>query len=150
MKDHKALVDGWRADFEAAHAADALNARRQGFEDYWKWIEVFLLTGGAGQRGWLESGEAMLRKVSDPEVAAHLRTRLHSLGKAIAREWAKDSRHRRVHTTSWQGVPNLQAWGRRLRHAAASDTGDGEEIAAALDAIEEELREALRGGAGEP
>jgi hypothetical protein len=143
MSKHSDIVDSWRQEFQAAHERDDRNAIRQSFEDYWSWVKVFLATGGAGQRGWLEQGEEVLRAVRDERTAAALRDRVNDLGKAIAAEWAKEGRSRRVYSTFLQGSPNLREWGRQLQRAAAADAGDGAAIRRALDTIDRELRAAL-------
>jgi hypothetical protein len=143
MKQHDELVDSWMDDFRTAHEADSRNAARQPFEDYWNWVKVFLAAGGAGQRGWLAQGEQVLRGVRDAAVAEQLRGRVRTIGKAIAGEWAKDSRRRRIHSTLLQGSPNLHDWGRQLQRAAADDRGDGTAIGGALDAIERDVRAAI-------
>ena len=121
MKDHEEVVDAWRDDFRVAYEEDSRNVARQSFDDYWAWIQVFLVTGGAGQRGWLEQGDEVLRGVRDGAVVAGLRDRVHTIGKVIAGEWAKESLLRRIRSTLWQGSPNLYAWGGRLQRAAAED-----------------------------
>ncbi|MCU0256322.1 MAG: hypothetical protein MUF60_06240, partial [Vicinamibacterales bacterium] len=77
-------------------------------------------------------------------TAADLRARVEAVGKLIAAEWAKDSKHRRIHSTLLQGSPNLYDWGRRLQRAAGEDAGDGTAIGRAVDAIEREVDRALR------
>jgi len=139
MSNHATIVDSWMDEFRTAHGSDARNAARQPFEDYWSWVKVFLVTGGAGQRGWLAQGDAALRGVRDAAAAAALRDRVHAIGKAIAAEWSKDSRYRRIHSTMLQGSPNLATWGAQLQRAAASDTGDGAAIGRVLDAIERDV-----------
>ena len=143
MKDHEEVVDSWRDDFRVAYQEDSRNAARQSFDDYWAWVQVLLVTGGAGQRGWLEQGDDVLRGVRDGAVVARLRDRVRTIGKVIAGEWAKESRLRRIHSTLWQGSPNLSAWGGRLQRAAADDSGDGTAIGRALDEIEADVRAAL-------
>jgi hypothetical protein len=143
MTDHDTLVESWRPDFQREHADDFRNATRQSFEDYWSWVKVFLVTGGAGQRGWLEQGDSVLRRIQDPATVDELRDRLRGLGRTIAAEWAKDSRTRRIHTTFLQGSPNLRDWGKQLERAADADRGDGASIARAVDAIDREVRSAL-------
>jgi hypothetical protein len=138
------IVDTWIDDFRKSYEDDARNAARQPFEEYWGWVKAFLVSGGAGQRGWLDQGEEVLRRVGDSSARDDLRRRVHALGRTIAAEWAKQSRHRRIHTTLLQGSPNLQDWGRRLDRAAAKETGDGVSIEQALDAIERDLQKALR------
>lgn len=141
--DH--VVDSWIDEFREQYQADARNAARQPFEEYWGWVRSFLVTGGAGQRGWLQQGDDVLQKVGDAAAARALRGRVQDIGKAIAAEWAKHSRYRRIHSTMLQGSPNLFDWGQRLKRAAADETGDGASIARALDAIERDVRKALRG-----
>jgi hypothetical protein len=139
MSDHKISVDSLREEFRSAYGSDVRNAAHQEFEDYWSWVKVFLVTGGAGRRGWLDQGDEVLRRVRDEAVSEALRERVRTLGKAIAAEWAKDSRHRRIHSTILQGSPNLGTWGSQLQRAAARDTGDGASIGRALDAIERDV-----------
>jgi hypothetical protein len=145
MGDNEQLVESWKTDFEKAHGADPKNAARQPFEDYWNWIKVFLITGGAGQRGWLEQGDEVLRAVKRTAAAEDLLGRLRTIGRGIAAEWAKENRSRRVYSTFLQGSPNLAEWGKQLQRAAAADAGDGVAIGKALDAIERELRQAVEG-----
>lgn len=144
MSNHATIVDSWMEEFRNAHGSDARNAARQPFEDYWLWVKVFLVTGGAGQRGWLDQGDDALRGVRDAAAAAVLRERVRTLGKAIAAEWAKDSRYRRIHSTVLQGSPYLAAWGGQLQRAAANDAGNGAAIGRALDAIERDVRAAVK------
>jgi len=68
---------------------------------------------------------------------------VHELGRAIATEWAKENRSRRVYSTFLQGSPNLRDWGKQLQRAAAADAGDGDAIREALDVIERELKRAV-------
>jgi hypothetical protein len=145
MSAHEELVDGWVEEFRAAHGEDVRNARGQPFEDYWRWVKAFLVTGGSGQRGWLDQGDEVLRRVGDAEAARELRERVVAIGKAIAAEWAKQGRYRRIHSTLLQGSPNLYEWGRRLQRAAGQDAGDGGALARALDSIERDVRQALGG-----
>jgi hypothetical protein len=142
MKTHDELVDSWMEEFRAAYEDDDRNAARQTFEDYWSWVQVFLLTGGAGRPGWLAQGEEVLRGVRDENAAEQLRDRVRSIGKAIAGEWAKSSRHRRIHSTLLQGSPNLLDWGKQLQRAAEADKGDGSALDRALDAIHRDVRSA--------
>lgn len=141
--DH--VVDSWIDEFRQQYQADARNAARQTFEEYWGWVRSFLVEGGAGQRGWLQQGDDVLGRVGDAATARELRARMQDIGKAIAAEWAKQSRYRRIHSTLLQGSPNLFDWGQRLKKAASEDTGDGASLARALDAIERDVRKALRG-----
>jgi hypothetical protein len=144
MSAHDTLVDSWVEEFRVAYEGDARNAARQSFDEYWGWVKAFLVKGGAGQRGWLEQGEAVLQRVTHTATAADLRARVEAVGKLIAAEWAKDSKHRRIHSTLLQGSPNLYDWGRRLQRAAGEDAGDGTAIGRAVDAIEREVDRALR------
>jgi hypothetical protein len=143
MTPNDELVDSWIQDFRNAHDSDQGNAARQSFEDYWAWVKVFLVTGAAGQRGWLDQGEVVLRGVRDAAGAEELRGRLRTIGTTIAAEWAKDSRARRIHSTILQGSPNLMDLGRRLQRAAGEDSGNGGAIRLALDAIERDVSAAL-------
>jgi hypothetical protein len=145
MSKHSPLVESWLEEFRTVHGRDERNAVRQTFEDYWSWIKVFLDEGGAGQRGWLEQGDEVLAAIRDQKAAKRLRARVHDLGKAIATEWAKENRSRRVYSTFLQGSPNLRDWGKQLQRAAAADAGDGDAIGQALDAIERELKKAVQG-----
>lgn len=144
MGNNERLVESWKPEFRATYDADVRNASRQSFEDYWGWVTAFLVTGGAGQRGWLEQIAQALRRVQDEEASARLRERLLAVGKTIAAEWAKPSSHRRIHSTLLQGRPNLMDWGSRLQRASARDEGDGAAIEDALDRIEQDVKSALR------
>jgi hypothetical protein len=144
MNDHDTLVDSWADEFRHAYNEDVRNAKGQPFDDYWRWVKAFLVTGGSGQRGWLDQGDEVLQRVRDADASRELQARVQGIGRQIAAEWAKQSRCRRVHSTLLQGSPNLYDWGKRLERAAGKDPGDGAVIADALDAIERELQKALR------
>jgi len=144
VSEHDDLVESWVEEFRDAHGRDARSAAAQPFEEYWDWVRTLLVTGGAGQPGWLAQGDAIVAGVGDADAAATLRARLRALGRRIAAEWAKPSRHRRIHSTFFQGSPNLQTWGRQLERAAARDAGDGTAIREAVEKIEREVDEALR------
>jgi hypothetical protein len=144
MSEHNQLVDSLKDQFRAAYDKDPQNAARQPFDEYWRWVNVFFVTGGAGQPGWLDQVEAALRCVREDAARDLLRGRLRALGVTIAAEWSKESRYRRIHSTFFQGSPNLQDWGRRLQRAARDDTGDGAAIERALEVIERETLAALR------
>jgi hypothetical protein len=144
MTDHNRLVDSWKDEFRAAYGNDPSNAASQPFDEYWRWVKVFFVSGGAGQPGWLDQIEAALRGVREGAARERLRERLRALGVTIAAEWSKESRYRRIHSTFFQGSPNLQDWGRRLQRAARDDTGDGAAIEGALAGIEREAIAARR------
>jgi len=145
MNDSERLLESWKAEIRAAYDADERNAAKQSFEEYWGWVSTFLVTGGAGQRGWLEQVDRALEKVVDSGVSARLRERFVALGKVIAADWAKQGRYRRIHTTILQGRPNLQDLGTRMQRAASRDDGDGAVIEDALVRIEEDVNAALGG-----
>jgi hypothetical protein len=145
MSEAEKTVDSWLEHFRERYEADARDGAAQAFDDYWRWVKTFLVHGGAGQRGWLDQGEDLLGRVHDEAARQTLRSRVHDIGKTIAAEWARPSRRRRIHSTFLQGSPNLHAWGRSLERAAARDRGDGASIGQALDAIERDLGDALRG-----
>lgn len=138
MNTFEQLVESWRAEFQAAHRRDQRNAAAQPFDEYWRWVKVFFISGGAGHSGWLDQIEVVLRGVRDDAARERLRQRLRELGKTIAAEWSKESRYRRIYSIGFQGTPNLQDWGRRLQRAAGRDSGDGAEIEATLATIERE------------
>ena len=143
MNDSERLLESWKPEFRVAYDADARNAAQQSFEEYWRWIGTFLVAGGAGQRGWIDQIDEALKRVRDEQVVIQLRGRLLATGKAIAAEWAKKGRYRRIHSTALQGKPNLQDWGTRLQRAATRDGGDGAAIEDALLRIEEDVESAL-------
>jgi hypothetical protein len=145
MNEAERIVESWIEHFRREYERDERNAAGQSFDDYWRWVKTFLVSGGAGQRGWLDQGEETLVRVDDPAACRVLRTRVHEIGKTIAAEWAKQARYRRLHSTMLQGSPNLHGWGRSLKRAAAREAGDGARIGLALDAIERDLNEALTG-----
>jgi hypothetical protein len=145
MSESKQLLESWKTDFRATYDADERNAVKQSFDEYWNWISTFLVTGGAGQPGWLEQVDRALAKVGDRKVAARLRARFLALGKSIAADWAKQGRYRHIHSTILQGRPNLQDLGVRMQRAASKDAGDGSAIEDALLRIEEDVKAALEG-----
>jgi hypothetical protein len=136
MSQNDQRVESWREYFRSAHSADPQNAARQSFDEYWHWVNVFFVSGGAGYPGWFGQVAAALAGVHDRARRERLADRLQTLGKTVAAEWAKERRYRRIHSTFFQGTPNLQEWGRQLQRAAADDTGDGAAIERALADIE--------------
>jgi len=143
MNDRERLLESWRSEFRAAYDADPRNAALQSFEEYWRWVHTFLLTGGTGQPGWLDQVEGAVQPVSDEAAADRLRVRLHAVGKAIAAEWSKHARRRRIYSTVLQGTPNLQSWGAHLQRASAREEGDGAAIESVLVRIERDVSGAL-------
>lgn len=143
MNDREQLLESWRAEFRAAYDADPRNAALQSFDEYWRWVTTFLLTGGVAQPGWLDQVEGAVRLVSDEATSDRLRVRLHAVGKAIAAEWSKHARRRRIYSTPLQGTPNLQSWGVYLQRASAREEGDGAAIESMLLRIERDVSDAL-------
>ena len=139
----EALVESWRPLFERAYARDPANARAQSFDEYWRWVKTYLLVGGSGQPGWLSQVETITSRVAGAPEAQRLREALHRVGQLIAAEWSKERAFRKVHSTPWQGRPNLLELGRRLQQAAGRDRGDGQALEIALAEIERDLEAAL-------
>jgi hypothetical protein len=135
----ESLVDSWQPYFRAEYDRDRRNAQRQSFDEYWRWVKVYLLAGGSGYPGWLEQSAGQLARVRDEPARARLDALQQQVGRRIAAEWSKDSACRRVYSTLLQGRPNLVDWGRALQRAAGQDRGDGAAIEAALLAIQAEL-----------
>lgn len=136
MTEREQLLEVRKPEFEAAYERDPQNAARQSFDDYWHWVHVFFITGGAGVSGWLDQSETLLDTVADAEQREQLRARLQRLGVVIASEWAKHARARRIYSTRWQGRPNLQEWGKRLQ--AAASQRDSAAFARVIAEIEQE------------
>jgi hypothetical protein len=143
--EYTALVDSWKPYFLAEYQRDERNARRQTFDEYWRWVKTFLLVGGSGYEGWLAQTAAALSKVRDDAARQRLSDHAAQSGKRIAAEWSKDSACRRIFSNPFQGRPNLLDWGRKIQRAARDDQGDGRALAAALASIEADLDAALGG-----
>jgi hypothetical protein len=140
----QALVESWRLYFLAEYDRDGCNTRRQTFDEYWQWVQTFLLVGGSGYAGWLAQTVSALARVRDEAARRQLQARSQEIGKRIAGEWAKDSTCRKIHSNPFQGRPNLLDWGRKLQRAASRDLGDGQAVEAALASMEAELDIVLR------
>jgi hypothetical protein len=136
----EALVDSWRPYFAAAYARDPLNAQRQSFDEYLRWVHTYLLVGGSGQAGWLDQSADILSKVRDAASRQRVDELLQQLGKTIAAEWSKDSACRKIYSTPWQGRPNLLELGRKLQHATRHENSDGRELEATLASVIADLR----------
>jgi len=141
----QALVESWKPYFLAEYQRDQQNARRQTFDEYWRWVRTFLRVGGSGYEGWLAQTATALANVRDEAVRRQLGARAAELGKQIAAEWSKDSAFRKIFSNPFQGRPNLLDWGRKIQRAARDERGDGRALEAALAGIESELDSALRG-----
>jgi hypothetical protein len=98
-----------------------------------------LASRGSGQKGWFGQIDDLERAIGDEAARRRVRTQMLSIGRRIAAEWSKESAYRKIHSTVWQGRPNLMDWGRRLQRAVSRDGGDGQMIEQALAAIEQEL-----------
>jgi hypothetical protein len=138
------LVESWKPFFEQAYARDAANARAQSFDEYWRWVKIYLLAGGSGQPGWMSQVESIVSRVAGAPGHEVLRETLYRIGRLVAAEWSKERAYRKIHSTPWQGRPNLVELGRRLQGAAGRDRGEGQALEAALAEIERDLEAALR------
>jgi len=142
MTEGERLLESWQPTFQAAYNRDPQNAEWQSFEDYWHWVHVFFITGGAGVGGWFMQIEDLLRHVPDETLREQLRARLEQLGIVIASEWAKDARTRRIYSTWWQSRPNLQDWGKRLQAAAQQPNSTA--LLQMIDTIEHDANNSQR------
>ncbi|HJZ48469.1 MAG TPA: hypothetical protein VKE41_14930 [Roseiflexaceae bacterium] len=142
--DRASLVQSWKPYFIAEYERDQRNARRQTFDEYWRWVTTFLLLGGSGYAGWLAQTATAAAAIREQATRQRLDTRALELGKRIAAEWSKDSATRKIYSNPFQGRPNLLDWGRKIQRAARDEPGDGHALEAALDGIESDLDAALR------
>jgi hypothetical protein len=141
----KALVESWRPYFAAEYERDQCNAQWQTFDEYWRWVQTYLLVGGSGQAGWMEQSAGILSRVRGAAARQRIDSLLQQIGKTIAGEWSKDSACRKIYSTPWQGRPNLLELGRGLQRAARQDSGDGREIEAVLTRVAADLRAVVPG-----
>lgn len=121
------------AFFRKAYGADAANAAKQTWEQYWGWVKAFY----EGKRfppvaGW-NAREKDLSGRLKGDAREKVLARTGDVGARIAAEWAKDNSVRRV------GTDDLQGYGSTLERAAKSDAGDGAALLAALDSVDAEL-----------
>src|SRR5262245_31719720 len=91
--------------FDRAWSEDAHNSEVQSRDEYLAWVASFY-DGSAFVPGWTRR-QADLCATLDSNEAAVAESRLRTLGRLLASEWAKDNRCRRVDTDDLIRVARL-------------------------------------------
>lgn len=103
-------------DFFVAHFdTDLENKKGQPVEEYLMWVERFYSGWELYRNGWIKVTAASLHNVKDPLLAEEIHTKMNLIGQAIACEWAKNKKDRRIHTR------HIVVWGNALIESIKRD-----------------------------
>lgn len=101
-----------QAWFTTQYAQDQRNAQLQSLEQYLTWVQRFYQGWEIYPTGWNQINQNLTANFVDPALKNELQTKLQRLSKAIAAEWAKDNRVRRITTR------HVAIWGSALQKSA--------------------------------
>jgi hypothetical protein len=116
------------ADFRPEYDQDAMNQRKQTWEQYWGWIKAFY-EGNFLCKGWTDRAKGMMLGVKPGPMRVRVVAEFNTFGKDISKEWAKDSSVCKVSTS------DLVSWGKIMEKAKQADDGGGEELHRAVSSI---------------
>jgi hypothetical protein len=143
--DDAATLDSWKDSFHVVWQSDQCESEWQSWNKYWGQVHAFYF-GTRGYAGWFANSQKLLTRVTDPTANVAVAVQLTSLGRRVGGEWAKQDDCRKVRTAdSWMerategNKPALLTWQSQLDKAAATDSGNGESIEAAIKAINTQL-----------
>jgi hypothetical protein len=132
---------GWyipvKEDYHSAYRNDEQNKSHQTWEDYWSWVETFY-KGNVLVSGWTFQCKEMISDIRDNSVRSELQRKMNELGKVISREWAKDSRVRKIDSKM------VLTWYQQMKEFKARDNGSGEELKARMLRIAAEIEAKIR------
>jgi len=137
-------ADSWpdelppRGHFVDAYESDPRIHPLQSREHYLRWVVNFYEGTLWYRNGWSDLVPDLLAEAETPEQAQRWERKLYQLGRAIATEWPKNKRYRRIHNRQ------LSVWG----NAASQAIAEGN-IEATIDRIAGDV-EALIAGELEP
>lgn len=94
--------------FKDYYAQDKANQNVLSERAYLEWIKKFYLGSTLYSRGWNMMTNELVTSLSNSEDKEISFKKLRQLGKRIAAEWAKDSRHRVINTR------HISIWGNAL------------------------------------
>lgn len=97
-----------RSDFVAAYEADLENKKDQDLDEYLLWVFRFYQGWELYRNGWSQVINDSLIGVTEPAVAAEIKTKMVFMGSSIACEWAKNKKDRRILTR------HVVVWGNAL------------------------------------
>lgn len=145
LADDATTLDSWKDSFHAVWQMDSCEGEWQSWNKYWGQVHAFYF-GERGYAGWFPDSQKILAHVTDPSTSAAVAAQLTLLGRRIGGEWAKQDSCRKVRTSDTfmerateGGKPALLAWQNQLDKAAATDTGNGASIEAAVKSINSQL-----------
>jgi hypothetical protein len=143
--DDAATLDSWKDSFHTVWQTDNCESEWQSWSKYWGQVHAFYF-GTRGYAGWFSSSQKLLVRVTDQSANATVSAQLTSLGRRVGGEWAKQDDCRKVRTSdTWMerategGKPALLDWQNQLDKAAATDSGNGASIEAAVKSINSQL-----------
>lgn len=121
LDEQTKLLKDWKEEFRKAYDADVKNSKLQTFDHYWGYIEQFFLTAKIpyslryyyGLIGWFDTIDKLSPKLPKEDREKY-RERILKLGKAIAKEWAKENPERKFFSTASQGKPNLEELNKKM------------------------------------
>lgn len=97
--------------FLAAYESDLANQKLQSKTAYLTWIIRFYQGSAIYRRGWNDLVPDVVHGIEQPEQQQALEQQLHSIGKKIAADWAKDNNVRQITTA------HLATWGQAMNES---------------------------------
>ena len=101
--------------FLAAYESDPENQKLQSKKAYLTWIIRFYQGSAVYRRGWNDLVPDVVDSIEPPEQQQALEQKLHSLGKKIAADWAKDNNARQITSA------HLATWGQAMNESVVND-----------------------------
>jgi len=101
--------------FEAVYEADSANQELQSKQAYLSWIIRFYQGSAIYRRGWNDLVPDVIAGIEPPEQQQALERQLHSIGRRISADWAKDNSVRQITTA------HLATWGQAMNESVVRD-----------------------------
>ena len=96
------------AYFEQVYAEDLRNQQEQTLDEYLLWVKRYYEGWELYRRGWLDVTQDLVMQIESPPLADEVNTKMYSVGRAIAGEWAKKTNKRKIFTR------HVAIWGNAL------------------------------------
>ncbi len=114
------------------YSQDRANQARQTWRDYRDWVRTFY-RGNVFSDGWIKLTAATLECVKAVDNQKAVRKRLVALGKTLSKEWAKDSKVRKINTA------DLRRWFEKFDQARRREDGSGRTITELVEDIKKQV-----------
>ena len=124
-------------DFRPEYNDDTANQRKQTWDEYWGWVKSFY-EGSFFYSGWTDRAKGVTGVVKAGAERRKVIKEITAFGKAICKEWAKDSSVCKV------GTSDLIRWGKVVETAKATDDGSGQQLGRAISSIKAEYQKKMK------